>query len=894
MVLTTTPAWRREIVAGVPTWAIVLTQADGTQHAAVKAERGMAVTSTLRAAPALVGLRGNAPRIDVFSRGRSGGSVEAQVTAEWARAVEDTVGLVGRRLEIYLGAEGLPWASWLPRGAFVVRSKRLGTDGTWTLEGVDAIEVAFASRLRGTWRMAPPTTVLADLIGALPAEVCDPAVPAIDDARSHWQITRAAGRPWGTAIGASYDPGLQWTGAPANTSQPASSLIGDLVGMLGWALSLRDGGQLGVRTPSTTADRVIPAAEWKRVSDVRKDEWVTGIQVKYLREPQESVAEELQADRLRNSEFDRPGERRVVWTDPNTRADQAFTPLPAWQRERDASWANAAAMVGRGYFVSDPGGPGGVSGTDWLTETARQIVLMDATAAGFCGFRWRSGGFKWGTFSAATCTSGVVTLTSVIMALQRPIWVVGDVIAYAQGGIGPGTPYTIYHATVTGVSGSTVTASTTAPDHTITTGVHDVWLDQHPDDRADTHEVYIQWDDEIMRVTGLRPRGYTYLGQASGDGSLMQFGGLEVPRALAVHVDRAQLGTTARRHSSRSLVSDVTMPWDMARRSGARHARGVPEFDVEIHLRHADIVEGDRVALVAPDIMSRWHTPFGGVDASVLWEVVSSQPDTEAGCVRATLAWASQSVGSYVPTPTASLELSPPWVDFVRAPEGSAYWPEGSSTRLEGAAEEIEGTGDLTVAVWVRLDEIESASVGRVFAARWGSGDHGWRWEVRSNRSLRFYCATSATDTGTYAATAAGAISLGRWALVVAQFVEGGVPPRLFVDGVQVSSTVTGTWPSSRRSSAAPLTIGANAAGGDQLETAWLSSLAVAAKAWTSGTILGLITASGHAAAPPLRDASDRPVGWWPLASLEGQLGGDLLAVAGAGIEDVRFTPEAP
>jgi hypothetical protein len=98
----------------------------------------------------------------------------------------------------------------------------------------------------------------------------------------------------------------------------------------------------------------------------------------------------------------------------------------------------------------------------------------------------------------------------------------------------------------------------------------------------------------------------------------------------------------------------------------------------------------------------------------------------------------------------------------------------------------------------------------------------------------------------------------------------------VYVDGQIVTTTLHGTLPTALRSSAAALCIGADSAGGGQISEVYMTQAMLWAKALSGGQVLALISGSGRPAAPPMRDASNRPVAWWPLASYRAALGGGL------------------
>jgi hypothetical protein len=879
MVLTTAAAWPAYVTAEAARWGLTISTSTTAVHALVSGSSPVDVGGGNVAAPAIVAVRPNGAAIDPFTRSAQPMTLDVSISLEAARGIETGTGLVGRIARLYVGAEGLPWTSWLLRYALQIADVAIGSDGTVTLRCVDLVELLFRLKVSGAWVAAHPRDVLEDIVGVLPGGFVSSSVPAAETARTHWSLTRAAALPYGNGQGAVYDPRQRPTGSAASMAQPASAYVGDIIAMLGWTLARGANGVGEIRAPRTTTDRDIPADDVRRVSDMRFGEWVTAIRVEYLTEPQENLMELLDLDaarRMTERELEPQAARRFVLADPNTLTDNGNVDA---ERDLTATWANAAAYIEEGYTIRDPAASLGLIPTTYgISTTAEQIPLIDAPVGGLSGFRWRES-FKFGDAVSASAVSGTVTISGFDWPRYFPTWNAGDVIAYCE--IPQTDSNTIHYATVVSLIGTTLTCSTTEADHTL--GVTQVWIAQHPDDRPSvTRPVYLQIRGdsngiaEIVRVTrpGVPiPFRYTSLGTIGSVGSVMNYRGQDWPRALMVDIERAQLGTTATSCGPRSVVSDVTMPYAMAADRMSRFARGCPTVDLELAPRHADLQEGDIVTIVSAELFSRWHLP-GAATTDVRWEVVSVTPDLDAGCVRVTLAWLSQTTPAYSVTPTASVDVVAPWVDLGTPPPGSCYWPATTGRRLVGPTEQIEGTTDMTFSVWVRADRREN---GHTIASRWGGSDNCWRLQIRNSGALRFYAATSGTDSGNYRETATGVLTEGLWHHVVVQYQQGSPAiVTLYVDGQIVTTTLSGTLPTALRSSAAALCLGADSSGGGQISEVYMTQAMLWGKALSGGQVLALISGSGRPAAPPMRDASNRPVAWWPLASYRAALGGGL------------------
>ena len=882
MPLTTPAGWADAMTASAPRWGVTITQPAGETHAFVSGAEPVTVSSTLIAAPSIVRVSPNVAAIDPFTRAAQPMSIDVVMSAEAARGIESSLGLVGRTARIYVGADGLPWTSWLLRFAAMISDVQIGTDGTATLTCVDLVDLLFRLKVSGVWVATHPRDVLVDIVSALPGDVVSTSIPAAETDRTHWSVTRAAALPYGSLQGAMYDPRQKPTGTAASLAQPVSAYLGDLLTMLGWTLSHGANGVVEIRLPRTPTDRDIPPDDVKRVASMRLGEWMTKVRIEYMTEPQESLLDviDLDANRpLAERELESNSSRRFVLAEDNTYQDQTGSPKAERERDLTAAWVNGACVIGDGYSLRDPGVAGGRQPSALgITQTTEQLALIDAPVAGMTGFRWRQS-FKYENATSAVAVSGVVTFSGV--GSISP-FSVGDEITYTERPAIDSLP--LYHATITAVSLPTITATTTDPDHSL--GAVTLWIAQHPDDRPSvSRPVYLQirGDDdgtpEIVRVTRepvpspLNVRGSFV--SPGGSGSLMSYRGRDWPRVLYVDITRAQLGTTASTAGVRSIVSDVTIPYAMALDRLSRFLRGCPTVDLELAPRHADLQEGDIVTFVGADLWSRWHLPAAGATTDVRWEVVSVAPDLDAGCVRVSLAWLSTATPIYTAIPTAAVDLSPPWVDLGQPPAGSCYWPQTTGRRLEGPATQIEGTTDITVSVWVRADVREN---GHTLVSRWGGADNCWRIEMRNNGSLRVYAATSGTDSSNYVSTAANAIVTGQWHHVAFTFAAGSpATVAVYVDGAPVTTTLTGTLPTSLRASSAEICVGADSAGGGQIDRIYMAHVIVWAKALAGAQIATLITGSGRPASPPMREPSNRPVAWWPLASTRGALGGGLL-----------------
>jgi hypothetical protein len=864
-----------------PRWALTLSRPGGGAWSFVSGSTPLQIGVEDIAAPSIVSVAANEATIDPFTRGAQPSTYDVTIAAAAARGIEAAAGLIGRTAVLYVGAEGLPWGSWLARSTLFVQEFDVLSDGAVTLRCVDLVQLLFSLKVSGAWVATHPADVVADVIGVLPGGLISSALPAIEASRTHWSVTRAASLPYGTAQGAVYDPRQRPTGSAASMAQPVSAYLGDLIAMLGWTFASGTAGQVELRAARTATDRDLPPEDVRRVTPLRSGQWMTRLRVEYLTEPQENLSEILDTDasrRLRDRELEPQAARRFVLADANTLADHANVDA---ERDITATWANAAAAMEEGYPVRDPTRPGGIDTTTYgIRSTTEQIPLIDAPVAGVCGFRWRAS-FKFADALSATAISGVVTITGIDWP-RYFTFAVGDEIAYCAIGVTASHP--IRYATITAIGGGgvTFTCATTEADHTI--GVCQLWIAQHPDDRPSPERpVYLQirGDDdgtpEIVRVTrpGVPiPYRYTSLGTIGGSGSVMAYRGRDWPRALQVDIERAQLGTTANGAGSQSIVSDVTIPYAMAAQRFPRFARGCPMLDVELSPLHADLQRGDVVTLERGDLFSRWHLAPQGATRDVRWEVVGVTPDLDNGCVKVALAWLSQSVPAFTVIPTAQVDVVPAWVDLAAPPRGSCYWPPTTGRRLEGPVEQIEGTTDLTASVWIRPDRREN---GHVLMARWGGGDNCWRLVLRNDGSLRFYAATSGSDSTNYISSASSAIVEGAWTHVVVQYSQGSpATTRLFINGQLQTTTLTGTLPTSLRASAAPLCIGADSAGGGQMSEVYMAHAVVWAKALTGPQVLALISANGSPAAPPMRDPSNRPVAWWPLGSMRAAHGPSL------------------
>lgn len=885
MPLTNPAGWADAMTAHAPRWGVTITQPTGEVHAFVSGAEPVTVSSTLIAAPSIVRVSPNVAAFDPFTRGSQPMSIDVVMSAEAARGIESALGLVGRTARIYVGADGLPWLSWLLRFAAMISDVQIGTDGTATLTCVDLVDLLFRLKVSGVWVATHPRDVLVDILNVLPGDVVSTTVPAAETARTHFSLTRAAALPYGNAQGAVYDARQRPTGTAASLAQPMSAYLGELMAMLGWTLSRGANGVTEVRLPRTSTDRDIPADDVKRVSPMRLGEWTTSIRVEYLTEPQESLLDLIDLDSERSlgeRELEPQSARRLVLAEVNTLTDQTGSPKPARERDITATWANAAAAMEEGYTIRDPAASGGLTTTDLgISTTAEQIPLIDAPVSGMTGFRWREP-FKFGDATvSATAVSGTVTILGFDWPRYFSGWSAGDVIAYMAGA--PTASGTIHYATVVSLSGTTLTATTTEADHTL--GPVGVWIAQHPDDRPSvSRPVYLQirGDDngtpeivEMTREPVPLPYRYTSLGTIGGTGSVMSYRGRDWPRALMVDITRAQLGTTASTAGVRSVVSDVTIPYAMAYDRLGRFLRGCPTVDLELAPRHADLQEGDIVTFVASDLWSRWHLPAAGATTNVRWEVVSVAPDLDAGCVRVSLAWLSQVIEQEPPSFTATVEVSVPWVDLGQPPAGSCYWPHNTGRRLEGPTTQIEGTSDIAVSIWLRADAREN---GHMIIGRWGGSDNVWRLEMRNNGALRFYAATSGTDASNYVSAPAATIVIGQWHHVAVTYVAGSpATVTMYIDGAPVTTTLTGTLPTALRSSAVAVTVGADSAGGGQIDRIYMAHAILWAKALSGPQIVTLISGSGRPASPPMREASNRPVAWWPLASTRGALGGGVV-----------------
>ena len=881
-------AWAREMSAegAEIEWMATVVQPaalSSVRHSWVTGSAAIVAASGERASPSLLRVVLSGSGVDVWDRSRSPLTVDLTVAAEAAQAVESALGLVGRTLQLRLGCRSLDPSLWIIRYTVRINDCTIAEDGTWIVSCGDAIDALFRANLTGSWVAAEPTTILDDLMTALPGDLVDTGLPAQLATRTHWSITRSRQYAQGyVATGAQYVQGV--TGPLSAQAQPASALIGDLVTMLGGTLSLSP--LLTYRHPVTSLTRTLAAEEVRRGPVVLGRDTVDTIRVDYAEQQGETIyGSQRQAMGLADSERKTPEPQRLTVRESNAGADVTGS---AGSRDRSlsASWVTAVCDRVDRAVLADASAPGGyttINSTNSASATQTQLVLLDATLAGFCGFRWRDD-FHLGTASSATAVSGVVTFAAHLHGTLQPAHQVGDVIAYCAAT--PSPSGTIRYATITSTSSGTgagpMLASTTEANHTIS-GPVIIWRAQHVDDRITADRpVYAHIEEEILQVTALRPCG---LGVTAGVASRAVYDGATplagvrsyqsrvYPLAIVVDVTRGARGTSAAVHPLSALTYDATIPLAMADQRLGRHARGAPTTQIEAPMRHADLTEGDVIAFVDASVVSRYHTPASGASADVQWEVVSVAPDRDARCVRLGLAWLSQTTPSYTVTATYEGEYAPPYVDLGIPARGSVYYPDGTARRLTTLPTQVE-TDTLTVSIWVRPDATEA---GQILIGRTSTSDRSWMVELTSSGQVRFYVASGASDTSNFVSSpgsGSGVLADGAWHHVCVRYEAGAV--LIVLDGiVQTGATTTGTIATSLRASAQPISIGAAGDGGTQYDSGYLCHAVVWTKALAGAQIAGLISAGGQPAGPQMVDPAQRPAVWLPLADRRAAYGPD-------------------
>lgn len=178
----------------------------------------------------------------------------------------------------------------------------------------------------------------------------------------------------------------------------------------------------------------------------------------------------------------------------------------------------------------------------------------------------------------------------------------------------------------------------------------------------------------------------------------------------------------------------------------------------------------------------------------------------------------------------------------------------------------LQITGAMTVAAWVKKDT--SWTSGQTILGKWlPNTQNSWRWRVEASGFLRFYIATSLTDTGgTF-----GRInqpSAGPWHHIVMVYNPAGANNaerlRIYVDGVAQTVVFSGTIPAALTGGTAALTGAAHATPGEYFGAGNLDQIAIYNDALTDDEVAAVYNLGDVADLARLSSAG-RLVSWWPI-----------------------------
>lgn len=560
-------------------------------------------------------------------------------------------------------------------------------------------------------------------------------------------------------------------------------------------------------------------------------------------------------------------------------------------------------------------------GSDWLrvasevaagiSDSATAIDVKSASKLGFSGARYRRGwrGPTPGGTAGGVATTAVSVTSNVATATCAGHWFeTGDYITTTGHTTNATSPVAI-----TVVDSSHITYALTAADGALADGVGVLVPEQAPIDQlsSGTREAYLMivWgerDDqqEIVRATAGAPATGTYLEldarAMAGTGTVNQY---SHPHAFTYTIVRGQLGTTARTIPNGACVWDITIPVAMRDERLNRWANGAPEISLKALIRNVDLTVGDVITHDCPSFAMR---SIDGANVNVGFEITSISEDEGESppSVSIEATWIYNStLPSVTVVPTISAYWQSPVFPFL-GPKYSVYFDAASPRFLRAAySTSMHEVSELAISFWLNADRALNTMSDQAQMCpigRWQYGQRKWKVVFLSSGQLRFYVASHvSTDAGSnYVGTTTPAVLGNRWAHYLITYISGAVV--IYVNGVAVSTSTTGSIGGSFTAGTSRMEIGANGDAANICQGVYVAHPAVFYGAPTIAEQRLFVAnpaggVTGTPGEPGQIDGIDKQISWWPFAHhLYDVLGPNTLAAAGSNAVDPIFSGRYP